>query len=133
MKKLLILFGVALLAASCDIDIIEPGYNPSTRVTGSYWVEEYSHTFDEYTEFQISIYERGYNRVVIENFYGANIDVNADVRGNVLYIPFQVRNGFEIEGRATITNGKLRFNYTVRDTYDPHWVRNVCDADAWIF
>jgi hypothetical protein len=128
-------FAVAILSltlTSCYIDN-EPNYDPATRVTGTYWVEEYSHTFDEYTEYQIRIYQRGYGNVVITNFYGVSIDVYAEVRGNTLYIPFQVRDGYEIEGRAAVIGGSLDFTYTVRDTYNSHWVRNVCDADAWIY
>jgi hypothetical protein len=133
MKKLLVLFGIALLAASCDIDIVEPQYDPASKVTGRYWVEEYSRTFDMYTEYDIRIYQNGYGNVVITNFYGVDIDVTAQVRGNTLYIPFQVHQGYEIEGTATFSYGELRFNYTVRDTYDGPFVRDVCSAEAWIY
>lgn len=133
MKKLLVLIGLALLAASCDIDIVEPQYDPASRVTGRYWVEEYSRTFDMYTEFEIRVYQNGYGNVVITNFYGVDIDVNAQVRGNTIYIPYQVRDGYEIEGSATFSYGELRFNYTVRDTYDGPFVRDVCTAEAWIY
>src|SRR5262245_44263817 len=107
MKRLAFIpFALFFLLTSCDIDI-EPGYDPADRVTGTYWVEEYSSTFDEFTEFQIRIYKNGYGRVQITNFYGVDVTVNADVRGNELYIPFQVRDGYEIEGRASISGGRL--------------------------
>jgi hypothetical protein len=123
---------LSLFLAGCYIDN-EPAYDPALRVVGSYWVEEYSHTFDEFTEFEIRVYQNGTSRVVITNFYGADLDVNASVSGNTIYIPFQVRNGYEVEGRGTFANGDLQLEYTVRDTYDSHWVRNVCDADAWMY
>ena len=132
MKKLLFILAAALLAASCDIDV-EPRYDPAVRVTGSYQVEEYSLTYDEYTSYDIRIYQNGYNRVLISNFYGIDIDVNAEVRGNVLIIPFQVRDGYEIEGRATIDINELHFSYSVRDSYEHHGARNYCDAEAWIY
>lgn len=132
MKKLLLLPAIALFMTSCDIDV-EPRYDPAVRVTGSYRVEEYSLTYDEYTSYDIRIYQNGYNRVVISNFYGIDINVDAEVRGNVLIIPFQVRNGYEIEGRATIDFNELHFSYSVRDSYEYHGARNYCDAEAWIY
>lgn len=131
MKKLFVV-ALALVAMSCDVDI-EPRYDPATRVTGSYAVDEYSHTYGEYTSFDIRIYQNGYSRVVITNFYGVGIDVDAEVRGNMLIIPFQVRNGYEVEGEATIAFDALHFSYSVRDIYEHRSARNYCDADAWVF
>jgi hypothetical protein len=132
MKKLFFVSMLVLMAAGCDIDV-EPRYDPAVRVTGSYQVEEYSLTYDEYTSYDIRIYQNGYNRVLISNFYGIDIDVDAEVRGNVLIIPFQVREGYEIEGRATIDINELHFSYSVRDTYEYRGPRNYCDAEAWIY
>src|SRR5678815_2260246 len=97
MKKLstslvLVVATLSLILSSCDI-VVEPGYDPAARVVGTYWVTEYSQTFDEYTEYEITITQRGYNTVVISNFYGVNVNVNAEVRGSTLYIPYQVRKG----------------------------------------
>jgi hypothetical protein len=131
MKTLLIL-ALGLMVISCEIDI-EPQYDPATMVIGSYQVEEYSRTYDEITSYSIRIYKTGYGQVVITNFYGVDVDVDAEVRGNTLYIPFQVRKGYEIEGRATIDLDELHFSYSVRDTYEYRAPRNYCDADAWIY
>lgn len=131
MKKLAFV-SLLLVAVSCGIDV-EPRYDPATRVTGSYQVDEYSNTFDEYTSYDIRIYQNGYSSVLISNFYGVDIDVSAEVRGNVLIIPFQVRNGYEIEGRATIDYDQLHFSYSVRDSYEHHAARNYCDAEAWLY
>jgi len=130
--KTLFILAFAFIVIGCEIDI-EPRYDPATRVAGSYRVEEYSRTFDEITLYDVRIYQSGYGHVVITNFYGADIDVDAEVRGNTLYIPFQVRDGYEIEGRATIDLDELHFSYSVRDTYEYRAPRNYCDAEAWIY
>jgi len=129
--KTFFLLALGLMLIGCEIDI-EPRYDPALQVIGSYHVEEYSRTYDEFASYDVRIYQDGYSHVVIANFYGVDIDVDAEVRGNTLYIPFQVRKGFEIEGRATIDFGELHFSYSVRDTYEYRAPRNYCDADAWM-
>ena len=130
--KTLFLLALGHLVIGCDIDI-EPQYDPATRIVGSYQVEEYSRPYDEITSYSIRIYRTGYGQVVITNFYGVDVDVDAEIRGNTLYIPFQVRKGYEIEGRASIDFDELHFSYSVRDTYEYRAPRNYCDADAWIY
>jgi CRISPR/Cas system-associated protein Cas7 (RAMP superfamily) len=60
---------ILLVATSCDIMVVEPGYDNRNQITGSYHIEEYSQTYNDYTSFFIYVRKSGFGQeVVIENF-----------------------------------------------------------------
>lgn len=112
---------------------VEPTYDYRNDVVGYYQVEEYSHTYNDEIHYYIDIAKSGYSSdaVTISNFYAANISVKAYVSYDKLTIPFQVVNGYEIEGTGTIYGSKLKMNYSVKDRYenDP---TDFCEVNAYL-
>lgn len=131
MKTRLLLLMTTLVLMSCEIMVVEPVYDERNRVTGTYQVEEYSQTYNDYIQFTIYIRKTiGYsNEIVIENFYNANIDVRATVTDGKIYIGRQLVNGYEIEGVGTLYFDEIRFTYRVRDTYY-NKPTDFCEATA---
>lgn len=118
MKTTLTFLMILLVATSCDITLIEPSYDYRSRIVGSYQMEEYSQTYNDYARFNIYIRKSAFSdQVVIENFYNSNIDVRADFQFDKLYIKRQIVNGYEIEGVGTFYGNEIEFSYKVRDTY----------------
>jgi len=121
MKKALLGISFLILISSCDYVILEEFYDPRDEFTGRFDTEEYSETLDVYTYFDVFIVKDAdpYSNVVyIRNFYGADIEIFAEVNGGKLVIPRQ-RNGFyQIEGIGSIDRGDIVMSYTVEDT-DP--------------
>ena len=115
MKKSLIIL-LALTAWSCDL-IIEPVIDTRYRIAGTYYVNEYSESTRTSTNYQITI-TRGFgNTVYLDNFYGAGLSVTGQLSGNRIDIYRQTRNGYEIQGVATIEFTSMRLTYSVRDNY----------------
>lgn len=130
MKTTVSLLLILLVATSCDIMVVEPSYDDRNRITGSYHIEEYSQTYNDYTSFFIYVRKSGLGQaVVIENFYNAGIDVRAEYQFDKIYIDRQFVNGYEIEGVGTIYGDEIRFNYKVRDTYTNR-PTDFCNATA---
>ena len=121
MKRLMLAFTVLMFMVSCDITVIEPRYTYDHRdeLTGYYDMEEYSETFHDYTYYSIHVTKDTYSRntVYLNNFYGADICVKAYVDYNDLTIPYQVVDGFEIEGTGTLYDDHVDMSYSVRDRY----------------
>lgn len=120
-RSLTLLVFAAILLTACDVYYVdtEQPYRSRDRITGRHNVDEYSETFNEFIEYSVYIspaanaYE-----VYIDNFYGAGITVVASVSYSSITIPWQVVNGYEIEGAGTIHNSReITFNYRVRDRY----------------
>lgn len=125
------MLAMVLFLTSCEI-IIEPVFDDRDRLVGSYRVEEYSQTFNDYSEFTIYIRKAGgYNsNVIVENFYNANLDVRAEVVNGKIYISKQYVDGYEVEGVGTVYFDEIRFSYRVRDTYY-YKPTDFCEATAW--
>lgn len=96
-------------------------------------MEEYSDTFNEVTEYSIQIYKSPYDIdvILIDNFYGVNIEVFALVRRDILVIPPQEINGYEIKGEGWYDFDDLEFDYVVRDLTRYHVINDYCTAVAW--
>ena len=130
MKKLIVFGGLLLVASSCYYDV-EPRYDSRDKFLGYYDVEEYSETYHETTYYEMRITRSPYrNEVYIDNFYAADLRVYATVTFDDIRIPFQVVDGYEIEGTGTLYHDELNLNYRVRDTYD-HTVADYCETVAW--
>lgn len=132
MKTKMLLLFTALALMSCEIMIVEPVYDERDRILGTYQVDEYSQTYNDYGQFTIYIRKTlgNTNDVVIENFYNANVQVRATVLDGKLYISRQLVNGYEIEGVGTIYFDEIKFTYRVRDTYY-NKPTDFCEATAW--
>ena len=130
--KNLIVFGVLIVAAtSCTFYDVEPRYDSRDKFVGYYDVEEYSEIYQETTFYEMHISRSRYgNEVFIDNFYAADIRVYATVRFNDIVIPFQIVDGYEIEGSGTLYHDELNLTYRVKDTYD-HAIADYCETVAW--
>jgi hypothetical protein len=134
MKTRLLFLATSLFLISCDILIVEPRIDVRDRVIGSYQIDEYSRTYNDYVQFYVYIRKSGgsySDNIVIENFYNTNTDVRAEIVGDKIYISRQVVNGYEIEGVGTIYYDVIRFNYSVKDLYYNSPV-DFCEAKAWL-
>ncbi|MEO1051135.1 MAG: hypothetical protein AAFX87_10940 [Bacteroidota bacterium] len=132
MKKFLPLLALVLIASACDVYIIEPAFDDRNKFVGTYRVEEYSTTLDQYAYFDIRISKsnNGYH-VFLRNFYGVDIRVRADVEANRLIIPHQIVNGYEVQGSGTWYDGELTLTYSVRDLESYPVFTDFCSAKAW--
>lgn len=131
MKKLLVAALLMSLLAACDIMVIEPRVDYRDRIVGYYDVEEYSNTYRDYVFYEIEIARKGSygNDIYIYNFYGADIRVRAYVDYNQITIPYQVVNGYEIEGVGSYQGGDITFDYSVKDLYQ-HSATDFCETWA---
>ncbi|MFZ6009880.1 MAG: hypothetical protein ACOYXT_05975, partial [Bacteroidota bacterium] len=117
MKRLLLITSMILVLASCEINYIEPRYDARNNVVGSYDVEEYSETYNDYTYYTLYISKSSYSReIYLENFYGTDIRVHAVLDYDKITIPYQVVNGYAVEGVGTLRGGDITLSYSVRDT-----------------
>lgn len=118
MKNIFIFAFLAAALTSCIDYYPEPRYDSRSRMIGSYSFEEYSETYREYVYYRVHVSESRYHdQILISNFYGSDISIYAYVDGTYLTIPFQVVNGFEVEGSGHYTSGDLHLSYSVRDRY----------------
>ncbi len=131
MKTFMLILFAGFLMTSCYIDSVEPRYDSRDRVVGRYDVEEYSRTFDDYTYYTIHISKSGpYNEIYLDNFYAADIGVYANVKGDRITIPYQVVNGYEIEGAGNVYGSTIDFTYSVYDRYgNSH--KDFCETHAY--
>jgi len=133
MKKLLALSMALISLSACEVYTIEPVpiHDDRNLITGRYAMDEYSKTYDDYLSYTIGISKASGtgNLVFINNFYNADIVISAYVNGYKISIPYQVVDGYEIEGVGTISGGNIDFSYRVRDTYNDN-VYDYCDTDA---
>jgi hypothetical protein len=68
--------------------------------------------------------------VYIENLYIDGLSIYAIVSYDAITIPFQVIDGYEIEGVGTIYSDQISLNYYVRDRYE-NTIRDFCEATLW--
>ena len=101
---------IALIVSSCDVYDAEPRYDARDKVIGRYDVEEYSETYNQITAYSIYVGKSGYNReIYIDNFYASNIRVYAYLDYDRITIPFQIVNGYEVEGAGTVYGSSFKY------------------------
>ena len=133
MKRSLLFLLVLISLASCDVYYLdsERPYRSRDRIIGSHYTEEYSETYHDYYEYNVFISAGNRsNEVYIENLYIEGLAVYATVSYDAIIIPFQVIDGYEIEGAGTIYDDQLSLNYAVRDRYE-NTIRDFCEATLW--
>jgi hypothetical protein len=131
MKRLIVFVFLALSLSACYVDTVEPRYDPRDRILGYYEVEEYSETYNDFTYYSMQITKSGYDReIYLHNFYAADIDVYAILNYDKITIPFQIVDGYEIEGVGTVFGDELNLNYSVRDRYNGTR-KDYCETVAW--
>lgn len=130
--KSFILFSVLLVfATSCTFYDVEPRYDQRDKFVGYYDVEEYSETYGEYTFYEMRISRAPHDReIYLNNFYAADLRVYATVSYDDIRIPFQVADGYEIEGSGTLFHDELKLLYRVKNIYD-NSVADYCETVAW--
>lgn len=130
--KNVIAFGLLIvIATSCTFYDVEPRYDSRDKFVGYYDVEEYSEKYNETTYYEMRISRSRYNNeVYIDNFYASDIRVYATVTFNDIRIPFQIVDGYEIEGSGTLYHDELNLTYRVKDTYD-YSMADYCETVAW--
>jgi hypothetical protein len=117
MKRFIALILPVVMLSSCDIDIIQPVYDSRDDLIGYYDVEEYSETYNDYTYYDLRISKSSYSNreVYIHNFYAVDIRVYATLDYDKLRIPYQVVNGYEVEGVGTVNGDEITFSYRIKD------------------
>jgi hypothetical protein len=131
--KTLILFVFSLTVfTSCIIEDVEPRYDHRDNAVGNYDVEEYSETYNDMTFYSMQIKKSGYsNEIRFVNFYGVDIDVYATLRpDNSITIPFQVVDGYEVDGVGSLHGNELNLTYRVKDRYSNDRT-DFCETVAW--
>lgn len=132
-RSILLLMLAAITLTACDVYYVEPEqpYRLRDRIIGSHFTEEYSQTYREYYEYNvwISAGSRA-NEVYIENLYLDGLSVYARVSYDGITIPFQVIDGYEIEGAGTIYDEQIELNYYVRDRYE-NTIKDFCESTLW--
>jgi hypothetical protein len=131
MIRLLPILLIALIVSSCDVYVAEPRYDARDKVIGRYDVEEFSETYNQITAYSIYVRKSGYNReIYIDNFYASNIRVYAYLDYDRITIPFQIVDGYEVEGAGTVYGSSLSMHYRVKDTFTNSY-SDFCETDAW--
>ncbi len=131
MIRLLPIVLIALIVSSCDVYDAEPRYDARDKVIGRYDVEEFSETYNQITAYSIYVRKSGYNReIYIDNFYASNIRVFAYLDYDRITIPFQIVDGYEVEGAGTVYGSSLSMHYRVKDTFTNSY-SDFCETDAW--
>lgn len=119
MKRLFTIGVIAILFSACTEYHYEPRYDPRDRLVGHYEAEEYSETYNDITYYSMRISKSGYEReIYLNNFYAADISVYAVLSYDKITIPFQVVDGYEIEGVGTVYDNELVLSYRVKDRYN---------------
>ncbi len=130
MKRLFQVALVALVVSGCDTYLVEPAYDSRDRITGHYDVEEYSETYNDLMYYSFNVYKSANrNGVYIDNFYGSDIRAFATVSYDRIVIPYQVVDGFEIEGVGTFYGHYLSLTYRVKDLYNNSYT-DFCETEA---
>ena len=131
MKNLILFSVLFVFATSCTFYDVEPRYDHRDKFVGYYDVEEYSETYGEYTFYEMRISRSRHDReIFLDNFYASDLRVYATVSFDDIRIPFQVVDGYEIEGSGTLYHDELNLTYRVKDLYD-HSVSDYCETVAW--
>ncbi|MBA4058632.1 MAG: hypothetical protein C0490_28205 [Marivirga sp.] len=130
MKRMLLVVALLLLLSACDVYVVEPRYDPRDKVIGQYDVEEYSETYNDLTYYSFYITKSGYSREIrIDNFYASDIRVYAYLDYDKVTIPYQVVDGYEIEGVGTAYGSYIKLSYRVKDVYSNSYT-DFCETEA---
>lgn len=130
MKKLIVFALLIVVATSCTYYDVEPRYDSRDKFIGYYDVEEYSETFNDITYYEMEISKSRYSReIYLDNFYGAAIRVYATVSFDDIRIPFQIVDGYEVEGSGTLHYNELTLSYRVKDIYE-NSMADYCETVA---
>lgn len=130
MKRLLWFIPGLLFLTGCEITVIEPRYDNRDRMVGYYDVEEFSSTYRDYTFYSIRLTKYGAtDEIRLSNFYAVDISVYAYVSGDHITIPYQVVNGYAVEGVGTFLGNAIDLTYSVKDTYQ-HTRTDFCESRA---
>jgi hypothetical protein len=132
MKTILTLALMSVMLVSC-VDVYDgPRYDYRDRMIGNYEVEEYSDTYDEYVYYNMYVSKdrSSADGVYFQDFYASGLGVYAYINGDRITIPFQVSEGYEVEGHGTYYRGELQLHYTVRDRYS-NAPTDYCDTVAY--
>lgn len=109
---------IAIGITGCTVDYVEPRYDERDRIVGYYDVEEFSETYNDITYYSMRISKSGYSReIYLHNFYAADIRIYAVLEFDKIRIPFQVVDGYEVEGVGTIYGSEIQLSYRVKDRY----------------
>jgi hypothetical protein len=131
MKNLILFTALALFASSCTFYDVEPRYDSREKFVGYYDVEEYSETYNDITLYEMRITKSRHDReVYLNNFYASDLRVYAIVSFDDIRIPFQIVDGYEIEGSGTLYHNELNLTYRVRDIYEND-ISDYCETVAW--
>ena len=134
MKKALLGLSLLFLISSCDVIVVEEVRIDSRNLfAGRFEVEEYSDTYDELTLYDMRVVkdiDRYSNVIYLRNFYGANIEVFANVIGDQLRISRQRVNGFIISGVGHIEYRDLILSYSVEDLRSNNYI-DFCSTVAY--
>jgi hypothetical protein len=133
MKALIFAMVSALMLTSCFNDeSVNSSYDYRDNVVGYYEVEEYSQTYNDKTYYDIDITRSSFrDEVYIHNFYASDISVRATINYERIRIPYQVVDGFEIEGSGIVRGNRIDFTYSVKDRYS-HSATDFCETTAWL-
>jgi len=130
MKRMLPVVALLLLLSACDVYVVEPRYDPRDKITGQYDVEEYSDTYNDLTYYSFYVTKSGYSREIrIDNFYASDIRVYAYLDYDKVTIPYQVVDGYEIEGVGTVYGSYIKLSYRVKDVYNNSYT-DFCETEA---
>jgi hypothetical protein len=119
MKTIISLVILSVVLVSCVDYHEEVRYDFRDRVIGRYSVEEYSETFNEHVYYTMYV-SKDYSSadgIYLEDFYADGIQVYAYMNNDRITIPFQISEGYEIEGHGTYYRGEFILDYSVRDRY----------------
>jgi hypothetical protein len=131
MKRLLAIGFLALLFSACADNYYEPRYDPRDKLVGYYEVEEYSETYNDITYYTLRISKSGYDReIYLSNFYDSDLRVYAILDYDKITIPFQVVDGFQIEGIGAVHGNELDLSYSIKDRYN-NFRTDFCETKAW--
>jgi hypothetical protein len=131
MKPLLFFSVVLITLSACEVTVVEPVYDYRDNVLGAYAMDEYSETYNEILYYSIRIsksYETS-DEIYIDNFYNADIRVYGYFDNYRITIPYQVVDGYEIEGVGTKSGSAINFSYRVKDRYN-NYRSDFCQTNA---
>jgi hypothetical protein len=133
MKKLLIFLVFTSSMTACEFIYVEDTATDSLfRMSGTYRVEEYSRKYQNYHRYSIWVARSSHRHGLrIDNVYDEGLTVEASVYGTTIEIPYQVVNGFAIEGTGYWESDHISLDYTIVDTYSPNSRMDFCDLSGW--
>lgn len=132
MKALFSLLLASFSLVSCVDYDTETRHDFRDRMVGRYEVEEFSDTYREYVYYNMYVSKDYGTRdgLVFDDFYAEDVRVYAYVNNDYIDIPFQITDGFEIEGHGTYYRGELQLNYSVKDRYSNSFT-DYCETIAY--